>query len=214
MGERNMTQRVSRTFREILYRSLIYNFWLGQSVPKSIRSPRSGSSRSREAAWYAEQKRTRDDITTAEISPNFRWLIPDELQSRTMAEALVSNVPKHVNWQPDTWRDHVVGERLVRWISAYEVISPQLSKEAQEEWARSILRAARHLDRIAPEPRALFKNFFVHQARIFAALALPGNAPSNAPLPESVGDRGRAAFWATEDMSSNHPPGHCLSLPS
>lgn len=167
-----MTLRIPENIRELVYRSPVYDWWLGKKVPSNVKTPGSNAALSRSAAWYADLQHPRKDLHETATAPNFRWLAPDEMESEPLAKRLNDWIDAQDAWDSVTWRGDIVSERVVRWITAYESLSDQLSVEQRNNWARSILRAARHLDHAALPPAVSWRNFFVHQARIFAALAL------------------------------------------
>ena len=194
---------VAEKFSHLAYRSWPYGVWLGRRAPSTIEGPGMNSALSAEAAWYADGAWPITQPPNDETIGHFRWLHAVSLEADS--GILGGWLGAHHRWDAQTWRPEVAGERLVRWLDAYVATDKTIPAELKVMWAVAILRTAKHLNRMHGGNGYAWQRFFVHQARIAAALMIPD---MRATLPTAL-----ARLGADVDVQILRDGGHVSRAP-
>ena len=194
---------VTEKLSNVLCRSWPYDVWLGRRAPAAIEGPGMQALLSAEAAWYADGAWPATQPPKDEPIGHFRWLsaMPLNADGGSLSAWLVA----HHRWDTQTWRADIAGERLVRWLDAYDAADKTAPAELKASWGVAILRTAKHLNRIKVAHGLTWRRFFVHQGRIAAALMMPD---MRATLPAAL-----ARLGADVDAQILHDGGHVSRAP-
>lgn len=159
--------------RELIFRSAVYDWLLPSRAPDSVRAPQGIKGLGALAAWAADRLPIPGPGTPLRIRDDFRQLDPAIAHPDDTWPGIGEWIKRHRRWAPATWRADILGERLTRWLSVFDIIGPGIDPSDRELWAAEILREARHLNRAPLDGLAPWRRIVVHQARINAAIALP-----------------------------------------
>lgn len=156
-----------------LYRTKLYDLYLGRGLPPQITSSIFDHTLSAQALWYAEGLNPSQNHLDATRVGHFRTLpvLTSDVSetNRTLAAWFTS----HDRYSADTWRADITGERVTRWVNAFPILGPAMRIQMSALWLMQIRRHARHLNRSPMSGAAGWRLFLYHQGRIAAALALP-----------------------------------------
>ena len=194
---------VAEKLTAMMYRSRPYDVWLGRRMPSDIEGPGMNAVLSAEAAWYADGAWPTTHPPKDQQAGHFRWLASATLGADDVS--LGDWLHAHDRWDPRSWRADLAGERLVRWLDAYVTTNQTVSTDVKKAWAFAILRTAKHLNRTKAGDAFAWRQFFVHQGRITAALMIP---EMRATLPTAL-----ARFGIDVDSQILHDGGHISRAP-
>ncbi|MDP4796926.1 MAG: heparinase II/III family protein [Rhodospirillales bacterium] len=159
--------------RQFIFSSAVYDWWLAGKPPSSVRVPLGDAGLGAEAAWYADQLSPPQGLMAPKPRDDFRWLGAPHARNDQAWPAIADWLAANKRWHIDHWRADILGERLIRWLAAYDVVSIGIDPLERQTWAAAIAQNARHLNRLQLKGIAPWRRFLVHQARINAAIALP-----------------------------------------
>lgn len=170
-----------------VYRSKIYDLYLGRNLPPPITMAGFDHTLSAQTLWYAEGlSLTKNHLESARVG-HFRTLpiMTNDVSetNRTLAAWFTS----HDRFDPETWRVDIVGERLTRWINAFPIIAPAMKIQMSALWLMQIKRHARHLNHASTSSISGWQRFLYHQGRVISALTLTGLSST---LPDRLRDFG------------------------
>jgi len=189
-----------------LYRSPIYNLYLGRRLPPHITSTVFDHNLSADALCYAEGSNPIKSHLEATKFGHFRTL---SVMSNDIAETnrtLAAWFTSHDRFNADTWRADILGERVTRWINAFPAIAPSMKIQMSALWLMQIRRHARHLNRAPSKSIPAWRRFLYHQGRIVSALALKDLSST---LPERL-----RAFGHDVDQQILTDGGHVSRAPA
>ncbi len=159
--------------RELIFRSAVYDWLLPSRPPASVRAPQGIKGLGAAAAWGADRLAAPAPGTPPAVRDDFRHLDPATARPDDAWPGIAGWIGDHRRWAAATWRADILGERITRWLSVFDIIAPGIDPADREMWAAEILRQARHLNRAPLDGIAPWRRILVHQARINAAIALP-----------------------------------------
>lgn len=155
-----------------LYRSKIYDLYLGRGLPPPITVPAFDHILSAQALCYAEGVNPIKSHLEATKVGHFRTL---PILTNNVSEAnrtLAAWFTSHDRFTTETWRADILGERVTRWINAFPTIGPTMRIQMSALWLMQIRRQARHLNRAPTSSISGWQRFLYHQGRVISALAL------------------------------------------
>lgn len=155
-----------------LYRTKLYDLYLGRGLPAQITSSVFDHTLSAEALWYAEGLNPTHNHMEATRVGHFRTLPVMTSDVSETNRTLAAWFTSHDRYSADTWRADITGERVTRWINAFPTLGPDMRIQMSALWLMQIRRHARHLNRPPLSATSGWRLFLYHQGRIAAALAL------------------------------------------
>ena len=168
-----MFDLVPDQLRLIIFRSAVYDWWLGGKPPSSVRVPLGDAGLGTEAAWYADALAPPQGLTPPKPRADFRWLGAQHARTDQAWPEIAAWLHQNPRWHPEHWRADILAERIIRWLGAYDIVSIGIDPAERQAWAAAILQHARHLAHATLKEIAPWRRFLVHQARIYSAIALP-----------------------------------------
>ncbi|MBO6518935.1 MAG: heparinase II/III family protein [Rhodospirillales bacterium] len=158
--------------RDLVFRSRVYEWLLPSSPPQSVRVPQGIRGLGADAAWSADRLAPPPDMATPAVRDDFRHLGP-AVRADDAWPGIASWISANRHWASQGWRADVLGERLTRWLAAFDIIGPGIDPAERERWATEIWRGARHLNRASLDGIPPWRRMLAHQGRINTAIALP-----------------------------------------
>lgn len=175
---------VRTRLRTGLFRSAIYDWWLGRTPPRTVRALHSTSSQDAEASAYADGIFPMPSKTPSTPHDDFRWLALSGKTNTETGSKVMTWIDENTSWSVPAWRPDVVAERHVHWLHAFDQLSPFLSDEQQRGWALALVREAKHLGHVPDNGLPPWRRLRIRQARLFGALALTSTQNAEVHLRE------------------------------
>ena len=189
-----------------LYRSKVYDLYLGRHLPPSITSSAFDHTLSAQTLCFAEGLNLTKNHLESARAGHFRTL---PIMTNNVSETnrtLAAWFTSHDRFDPETWRTDIVGERLTRWINAFPIIGPTMKIQMSALWLMQIRRHARHLNHASTSNISGWQRFLYHQGRVISALAVDG---FSATLPDRL-----RAFGDDVDQQILGDGGHVSRSPA
>ncbi len=158
--------------RDLVFRSRVYDWLLPSRPPGSVRAPQGIGGLGAGSAWAADRLAPPSIAAPPLPRDDFRQLSPTA-RAEDAWPVISSWIAGNRHWSAQSWRADVLGERLTRWLAAFDAVGPGIDPAARESWATEILRSAKHLNRAPLDGLRPWRRMLAHQGRINAALALP-----------------------------------------
>ncbi len=165
-------------WRAALFRSPVYDFWLGRKPPSTVRALQPTVRNDIDAAWHADGLFPASLPLAGTTRDDFRWLGDPAMRAADTTAALIDWVDGHRQWSSPAWRADILAERHVHWLHAFDRVSLNLTAEQRQSWALALSREAKHLARAPVGGLAPWRVLRVRQARLFDALALTAASSS------------------------------------
>lgn len=137
----------------LAYSNPLYSWSLGGNAPE-------GFAVILPDLWPVDAQRGRDlcslDHDTFTPHHDFAFLrdlraLGGDQARRKARESVLHWLNLHTQWEAESWRPDLIGQRLTHWIQTYEFFGASADDEFQDEFFDSVARQARHLSRILPE---------------------------------------------------------------
>ena len=171
-----------------LYRSKIYDVYLGRRLPPPITMSAFDHTLSAQTLCYAEGSNLTKNHLESARAGHFRTLpiMTNDVSetNRTLAAWFTS----HDRFDAETWRVDIVGERLTRWVNAFPTIGPTMKIQMSALWLMQIRRHARHLNHASTSGISGWQRFLYHQGRVVSALTLTEFSPTLPARLRAFGD--------------------------
>jgi uncharacterized heparinase superfamily protein len=188
-----------------LYRTKLYDIYLGRRLPPPISSPAFDHTLSAQALWYAEGATQSHSHLEAARDGHFRTL---PIMTSDISEAnrtLAAWFTSHDRFDLETWRADIASERVTRWINAYPLISPDMSIQMSALWRMQINRHIRHLNGIPKSAITGWRRFLYHQMRVATALVVEGAKPRLQDFLNALGEDVDQQIWPDGGHISRSP---------
>lgn len=188
-----------------LYRSKLYDIYLGRRLPPPVTSPAFDHTLSAQTLWYAEGINPGHSHLEAARSGHFRTL---PILTSDMSEAnrtLAAWFTSHDRFDTETWRADIASERVTRWINAYPSIGPNMSIQMSALWRMQINRHLRHLNRTRKAAITGWRRFLYHQMRVATALVVGDAKPDLQERLNALGEDVDDQIWPDGGHRSRSP---------